>query len=270
MRRLMTLALAFALALPLVALGTVSGSAHAKNTALRPPDLRMGEVQELKVRETQDGRRLLRFTAIIVNVGAGPLEARGQRPDTSTATMPVTQRIYDDAGGHRTFPTSAVMFFSGDGHDHWHVKDLQRYTLKPKRGVESPGQIRSGAKEGFCFFDNYVWNGTLPRSPERSHYRSGRVCGERMEEDALRVTMGLSVGWADVYQYYLPFQWIDITGLPSGRYRLKAVADWRGFFRESREANNYTWVDIELKGSKVRALKYGPSARYCGNEGRSC
>ncbi len=272
MKRLVVMALAFALALPLVVLTTVSAPAHAQNAALRLPDLRMGEIQDLKIREVPGGRRLLRFTAIIVNVGAGPFEVHGQRPSTNSAGMSVNQRIYDDAGGYRDIPTSAVMFFSRDGHDHWHLLNLQRYTLRPLGGSDqgSDRQVPNGAKLGFCFFDSYIWNGALPGAPERSHYRSTRMCGERREEDALRATMGLSVGWSDVYQYYLPFQWIDVTKLPAGRYRLRALADWRDKFRESREGNNYTWVDIKLRGNSVRALDYGPSAPYCGRNGQWC
>ena len=37
--------------------------------------------------------------------------------------------------------------------------------------------------------------------------------------------MGLSVGWGDQYSASTNFQWIDITGLPNGRYRLTATAD---------------------------------------------
>ena len=268
MKRLVVMALAFALALPLVVLVALSSPVHAQNAALRLPDLRMGEVQYLKLRKSPDGRRLLRFSAIIVNVGAGPFELHGQRSAWRpyARTMSVTQRIYEDAGGYRDVPTAAIMFYSGDGHDHWHVKNLQRYTLRKLGG----GRVREGAKEGFCFFDSYLWNGTLPGSPERKHYLSGRMCGELQEQDALQAKIGLSVGWADVYQYYLPFQWIDITGLPSGRYRLNAVADKKDIFEESREANNHTWVTIELKGDRVRVLRYGPSAPYCGPTGQWC
>jgi hypothetical protein len=82
--------------------------------------------------------------------------------------------------------------------------------------------------------------------------------------------MGLAVGWADEYSYLLPYQWIDITGLPSGTYRLRASADVGGWFRESRDGNNYTWDKIEIKGDKVKVLKEGPVARYCGRNGRYC
>src|SRR5215208_4903320 len=268
-KRLVVLALGFSLAFSLVLLGGIAGPVDAQSSAQRLPDLRMASFQDLKIREYADGRRLLRFTAIIVNVGAGPFEVHGQRPNTGTSNMAVTQRIYNDAGGYRDVPTPATMFFSGDGPDHWHVKHLQRYTLRRLYGWES-GPVRVGAKDGFCFYDVYLWNGILRGAPESKEYRENSSCGEAEEQEALQVEMGLSVGWSDVYTYMLPLQYIDITGLPSGRYRLYAIADAREEFRESREANNYTWFDIELKGNKVRVLKDGPSAPYCGRTGRYC
>src|SRR5204863_4266359 len=69
-------------------------------------------------------RRLLRYTAEIVNVGVGPFEALGSR-DSSTADMTVSQSIYDDAGGKAMSPIGDYMFWAGDGHNHWHLADLE-------------------------------------------------------------------------------------------------------------------------------------------------
>lgn len=264
-KRLVALVTAFTLAVLLLLLGGITRSAGAQDSALLLPDLRMGPIQELKIREPADGRRLLRFSTLLVNVGAGPFEAYGQRASTDDEDMSVIQRVYDDAGGYHDIPTTATMFFSGDGHDHWHIRDLQRYTLK------RPGrqEVRKGAKEGFCVYDLVPYNLTLPGAPERKHYKKGITCGEEEEENSLRADMGLSVGWTDKYAYLLPYQWIDITGLPSGTYRLRVEVDVKDQFEESREANNHTWSIIELKGERVKVLKEGPAPRYCGRGG-SC
>jgi hypothetical protein len=273
-KRLFALALAFALALPLVVLAAIPAPAGAQATtpaeeraALRLPDLRMGPLQDLKIRRLPDGRRLLRFSALMVNVGAGPFEVHGQRPNTDTPTMPVTQRIFDSAGNPHDVSTDAHMFYSGDGHDHWHIADLERYTLKRLGGSS---QVREGAKQGFCVYDFYPYNLTLRGAPKSKQYPSRITCGAPEHQEALQVDMGLSVGWVDKYGYFLPLQWIDITGLRSGTYRLYAVADAKNQFKESHEANNYTWVKIELKPNKVKLLKEGPVARYCGRNGRYC
>ena len=74
---------------------------------------------------TMPGHTLLRFTTESVNIGAGPLELRGSRPNTSTPTMSVVQRIYDDVGGFRDVSAPSFMFWAGDGHNHWHVNDFE-------------------------------------------------------------------------------------------------------------------------------------------------
>lgn len=96
-------------------------------------------------------KRLLLYDSIITNEGDGNFELRGQRPPDST-TMMVTQRIFDNAGGYRDVLTVAVMFFGKDGHDHWHVQDLQDFELFRLDNGKLVGQA---AKRGFCFFDNY-------------------------------------------------------------------------------------------------------------------
>ena len=72
--------------------------------------------------------------------------------------------------------------------------------------------------------------------------------------------MGLSRGWGDIYRSSLPDQYIDVTGLTSGHYRLRATADADNWFAESNERNNFTWVNIRISGSSVSVVRYGPAA----------
>ena len=78
--------------------------------------------------------------------------------------------------------------------------------------------------------------------------------------------MGISVGWGDRYGSSLRDQYIDVTDLTSGNYRLYATADLAEQFTEASETNNATWVDLKLSlstkgkgGSKVRVIGYGPT-----------
>ncbi len=243
--RISVVALA-ATAAAVVALLMAHAAAKAATDLL--PDLRMARLQNLYIQKTMDGRKLLRFDSIVVNVGAGKMETRGQRPDTSTSTMAVTQRIFNDAGGYRDRPTSAVMYYAGDGHTHWHLRDLETFELIRR---DNGAKVGTGAKHGFCFFDNYPFG-----SPQAPYYTG---CASN-QPSALQVTMGLSKGWGDIYDASLPDQYIDITGLTSGRYRMRATADKQGWFSEGVESNNYTWVDIQLKGNTVKVVRYGPAA----------
>lgn len=224
----------------------------ALEPADRLPDLGMAPLTDLSIDTTTiPGRRLLRFTTVIVNLGQGPFETIGSRPDTSTSHMTVRQRIYNDAGGARDIPTPTVMFFAGDGHDHWHVRDAEGYEL---RRLDNGHRVGTGAKHGFCYYDNTPYRLGLPGAPLWSIYGD---CGQAGD---LTVRTGLSVGWGDTYPASIALQWIDITGLKSGRYRLTATADPAGWFVETNDANNATWLNIKLTGGGVHVLVQGPAA----------
>jgi hypothetical protein len=251
-RGLCAVATAVMLALVLLALVAVM-SKPAKAATDRLPDLGMDRITNIQIQKT-NGKRLLRFTARVVNVGDGPFEARGSRPNRSTPTMNVRQRIFNNAGGSRTRKTNARMYFAGDGHNHWHLKNLQHYGLTK---VGSNREVRKGAKQGFCFYDNYDFGST--RAAYYTRKTSPPACGKYPSD--LKVTMGLSRGWGDTYSWKLVGQYINLAGVPNGRYRLRAKADPGGWFKEQREKNNSTWVDLRIKGSRVSVIRYGPSAK---------
>ena len=218
----------------------------------RLPDLGMARLQDFSIDTTTiPGRRLLRFTTVIVNIGVGPFETVGSRPDTSVPELAVTQRIFNDAGSFREVSTPAVMFWAGDGHDHWHVRDAEAYELVR---LDNGRRVGTGAKHGFCYFDNTPYRLWLAGAPNASVYGGCGAAGD------LTVTTGLSVGWGDTYPAGIAFQWVDITGLKAGRYRLTATADPANWFDETNNANNATWANLRLTGSGVRVVAYGPAA----------
>jgi hypothetical protein len=234
--------------LTLVLVQAPSRPAYAATDSL--PDLGMLHPAGLRIENTSDGRKLLRFASVIVNVGVGPFEVLGKRA-AGSSTMTTSQRIFDDAGGYRDVPTAAIMYFAGDGHNHWHVRDLETFELER---LDNGTKVGTGAKHGFCFFDNYLHGSSEPEYYTRSTGSCGRSASDT------QTFMGLSVGWGDRYGPLLPDQYIDITGLTSGRYRLIGTADASDWFAERDNANNVSWVDIQLKGNKPRIVAYGPSA----------
>lgn len=217
------------------------------------PDLGMAQIGDIKVDKTPDGRRLLRFTAVIVNVGRGPFELHLRRASTSDP-MAVSQRIYTSTGW-REVASSAGTTFGGDGHNHWHIVNLENSELVR---LDNGSKAGTGVKLGFCFLDNVKYRLTLPGAPTSPRYGGCLTAGTQTWLD---VTMGLSVGWGDEYRWSLPDQYVDITGLAAGRYRLRVTADTQNLFVESDDTNNTTWVDLQIKGQgSVRIDGYGPAA----------
>ena len=190
---------------------TVSSAASAAVPTL--PDLVIAPITSATVdTSTSPGRRLLRFTTEIDNVGAGPFEVKGQRSTTADATMSVEQHVFNSDGTFSVRPTPAKMIFDvGDGHQHWHVDKLEQYELFSLPDLRK--QPQEGAKAGYCFYDGHANDLTLPGAPFSSVYTN---CGVPLD---LTVTTGLSIGWGDIYPYNIANQWIDITDVPAGSYR---------------------------------------------------
>jgi hypothetical protein len=208
------------------------------------PDLRM-----LRLSGFHDsrvgGRRLLRFDTIIVNVGDGPFVVKGRRACTSTTacpTMTARQRIATDTGRTRLLPSSGVMRYAVDGHDHWHIHRFESYELIPLDGGRPDAPLR-GAKVGYCFFDNVPKRLHLEGAPQRRvHEESG--CGTKA---SLTTKVGLSVGWGDLYPWHFGGQYIDITGVPPGDYRVCVTTDPKDRFVEKNDVNNQAWQDIRIR-----------------------
>ncbi len=244
-------------AIGLIALGGAMAAFVSSRSAASGPDLLpdegMTRLRSFHVDTTTiPGHTLLRFTTEPVNIGAGPLELRGSRPNTSTPTMSVVQRIYDDSGGVRSVSVPSFMFWAGDGHNHWHVNDFISTELhRTDNGVK----VGNFAKQGFCLTDSNPFNVSLPGAPNSKVYK-GCVMGGQA---SLAVKTGTSVGWGDRYGYQLAFQWIDITGLTPGRYRLTATVDAQNYYLESDETNNTTYTILQLNGDNtVKVIRHGP------------
>lgn len=232
----------------------VMGPVHAARGASdRLPDLKMAPLNSFRI-SVEDGRRLLRFGAMMVNVGTGHFEVRGSRTSTSDPSMSVSQIVYNNGGGSRAVTTNAEARYSGDGHDHWHVQQMMSYSMWPAAGGMS---FYRGAKVGFCFLDTNAWDLSIPGARQSSYYREA-WCGTQA---TLSNRVGISLGWGDSYPYTFAFQWIDITNVPAGDYYVKSVVDEPNFFLETSNTNNCTWnrIRIPATGTNVTRLSSGSS-----------
>ena len=232
-----------------IASALIGGSvASADSTTVLKPDLAMLAPRDFSLERAARGVRRLRFDTIVVNVGAGPFDVYGTPNSATTGSYDVTQRIRDGAAWNE-YATPATMFFAGDGHNHWHVRELQHWTLA---NVNSPATVlRRGAKTGFCFWDNYPYPGA---TPVHYHPSTTSACAT---DGAGHVPMGLSVGWGDEYPSTIGLQYIDITNLAYGDYILTIEADPLGQFIESNDANNSNWARIRIRKNGVTVLAQG-------------
>ena len=215
------------------------------------PDLKVASTLDFRIALSPSGRRYLRFSGMMLNVGKGPIDLRGSRASTSKPWT-VDQVIYQSGGHTRRIHTTAQMSYAGDGHDHWHVLRMLTYHMY------SPTQSTlKAAKIGFCFFDTNRKYSSLPGAPKTRVYKASG-CGTR---SSLRTHVGISVGWADLYPDTFAYQWLEITGVPAGTYTVRGAVDLYGKFTELSEKNNCTWTRISFgaTGTKVKILAHGSS-----------
>src|SRR5215467_9133044 len=79
-----------------LALPVVVWAIPARAAADRLPNLRMAPLTDLRIDKTADGRRLLRFSMTVVNVGAGAFEVHATRANSTATSWTVVKRT-DDA-----------------------------------------------------------------------------------------------------------------------------------------------------------------------------
>ncbi|HUR75739.1 MAG TPA: lysyl oxidase family protein [Sporichthya sp.] len=222
------------------------------------PDLGLARIGDLRLVRSPSDALQLRFSSTLVNLGPGPMIVRATR-NSPKGTWTVAQRVFTDDGRRpfRTVPVGTV--FAGDGHLHWHIRDIVRYSVFSLKELNAPGGVqdaRRARKVGFCIYDN---DRRKPRegTPSRAVYlRDG--CGMR---DSKLLRMGLSVGWGDKYTWTLPGQFVDLTGLRAGDYRLLGVANPGDLLYERNTTNNLVFADFRLRRengkASIRILRQG-------------
>ncbi len=209
------------------------------------PDLQMAAPYNIQVQTGTNGRRLLRFGTMAWNVGDGPLEIRTRDRD-GTRMMRVFQIVH--TGGRVLWQRvpEASAFYSGDGHNHWHIGRFIDVTLTPQADATTPTDQRRLRKIGFCLVDVVRAPAALrpPNSvAKRGYWVDG--CGKR---SSTRLRVGISVGWGDDYRPFFTHQQINVTNLPAGVYRLCATVNPQGLWREkgANASNNSYWYDLNL------------------------
>ena len=189
-----------------------------------------------------DGTELhaLRFAGFVTNLGDGPLDLKGNpqlADDADLTSHDVWQRALTVDGDWVNLTKPPIKFERVDGHGHFHLRGIVEYSLWDTSGTV---EIRSGAKVGFCLLDVAERPDLHPNpGPERYklsdpdiHFcKSGRP-------GAKNLRMGISEGWQDIYSFAAPFQWIDVSNVRPGYYRVGQRVDPDNVIVESDETNN--------------------------------
>ncbi len=219
------------------------------------PDLQTLKPSDLRI-EMSAGRKLLLFSNTVANVGDGRLELRPENPRRSIFNIlspsPSTTRAYQAVYSHttsgswyKTREQYVGTFKFHPEHSHWHFEKFALYELYTVAPDGSVGQSlnRVGEKTTFCLVDTEQVDSSLSHAASQTYTKCG-------QSD----TTGISVGWADKYQYYLDGQSVDISSLNDGVYWLVSTVDYLDRLLETNNGNNSAQVKIQITGNAITAL----------------
>jgi hypothetical protein len=210
----------------------------------------------------EGARTCLRFDQVYANVGEGPLEMRFAIPrDPASQARAISQRIYrSDGASFDERSAGEWEFHEAHGHYHYTGFGVSRLWATDASGARVGGEpVRTGDKVSFCIVDIEIdaWaeKGNGPRTyptPE---------CLVPTESDAQNdyLVQGITPGWADVYDWFLPDQYIEVSGVADGIYLLETIADPDNTILEANESNNCGAAYVRLSN-----IDSSPTAELLG------
>jgi hypothetical protein len=245
----------------LVAAGTGAPSSDLPDLTAQLPDARTGSPNARWVDTLEiPGRTLFRFDSVIHNEGPGVFEVTrvggttyqrtwggGLPPGVGTAkTVPSggSPALRALASGGAGQP-NALQYSYATGHHHFHSQRIAAYELQTTAGAP----VRAAAKNlaGFCLYDSWGNGGG------QFYPNDNTSCARDEDRYTGDLRMGISPGWGDLYNSQLWDQWVDVTDVTPGEYRLAATVNPQGIYEERDQGNNSASVPVTIPGVIVSA-----------------
>src|SRR5262245_24026713 len=218
------------------------------------PDLQVVvPLDTFSIEPTSPTTREFRYTHDQANLGDGPFELRLDYDPVNDLAR-AFQRIYThDASTVWSILSEQLVvgrFLYHPAHGHYHVPfaNFGLFRIAADGSVGAP--VAKSDKVGFCIADS-VLIASIPHEGVFGY--SGENCADP------RSTLGISVGWGDLYDFHDAGQAIvyDPATIPDGEYWFRAVADPFNYFIEKNEANNITDIRLRITGTAVTVVS-GP------------
>jgi hypothetical protein len=136
-------------------------------------------------------------------------------------------------------------------HGHYHYSSfanalLWRSNAKGARLGSAP--VAASHKVSFCMADIRIDAWGEKGDGPRKYYAPECLFPSDSDGVTDQYRQGINNGWSDVYDWYIPDQYIEVTGVTSGLYRLEFCADPFNEIEEEREDNNCVVNHIRLSG----------------------
>jgi lysyl oxidase len=260
-RRVGALVCAAFVSLGMVAFGAGAAVAQESHEAAAEllPDLDPAALSKPRVIAAEDGsgRRLLTFSSLTVNRGAGPLAISGHRASITEPKLVADQLIRVDDGSTMTIPAVSTLAYDGDLR-RWGLEGYITYELRRPTGK----LVATALPIGFCVVD---WVDPAPTTTLTGE-PADRVYTDCGKSKALELGMGLSVGWGNLHRATVKGQLIDITHQSAGKYLLVDRVNPLGLLTESSLANDASSLLIQLSRPVGNALPTVKVLKICANK----
>jgi hypothetical protein len=164
-------------------------------------------------------------------------------------SFPVAQRVYKSDGTFVDRPGGAVNYHGV--HGHYHYSSFANATLwrSNRRGARlGDGPVTASHKVSFCMADIRIDRWADKGDGPRKYYAPDCLFPVSSDGVTDEFRQGINYGWADVYDWYIPDQYIEVTGVANGYYRLEFCADPLDEIEEEDETNNCLVNHIRLSG----------------------
>jgi Lysyl oxidase len=226
----------------------------------------------------------LRFDQVFANTGEGPMEMRFVVPhDPSSPSHNIFQRIFRSDGGFDERLAGEWEFHPA--HEHFHFLGFglsklwradssgnlldslpirtRRHEFRGKHNGSPNEPIRTGRKVSFCLADTTIDSWLKKGDGPRTYFAPDCLFPAFSDSDNDYLIQGITQGWADTYDWYLPDQYIEVTGVPDGYYLLETTVDPDNSLLESDETNNCGSVLIRLSqmgtsSPRAELIRNGP------------
>ncbi len=202
----------------------------------------------------EDGAQTcLRFDQIVANNGRGAAEIAFQVPSGTTPdpdqAFPVEQRVHMSDGTFVDRPGGAVNYHAVHGHYHYSsFANAQLWKSNPRGARLGDQPVAASHKVSFCMADIRIDAWGKKGDGPRTYYAPDCLFPQASDGVTDEYRQGINNGWSDVYDWYIPDQYIEVTGVPSGHYRLEFCADPLNEIEEEDETNNCIVNHIRLSG----------------------
>ena len=192
----------------------------------------------------------LRFDQVIENTGKAALELRFALPhDPNDPATNVYQRVYSSDGSTDDQPGGTWEFHEAHHHYHYNsftVTDLWKATHSGSKVGSAP--LRHSQKKSFCVADVEIEKWAGKHVGDRKYQAPDCLFPQDSDANYDYLVQGMSAGWADIYEWYLPGQYVEAHGLADGYYILESCADPDHDIEEKNENNNCSQTLIHLTG----------------------